>query len=119
MAEQYVDWEHLRAYSDGDRGFEEQVIATFFQQMHSQFAAIEQALSLEDFAVLSKAIHQVKGTSGNLGAYPLYQLLVEWEQAIAQFNIHQCWQHFREAQQVMTKTSAEFNRMGFYDNEVH
>lgn len=119
MTEQYVDWEHLRAYSEGDRTFEEQVIAAFFQQMQTQCAAIEQALIQEDFAALTKGVHQLKGASGNLGTYPLYELFVKYEQAIAQFNIHRCWHYFREVKQVMAKTAAELNRMGFYDNEIH
>jgi HPt (histidine-containing phosphotransfer) domain-containing protein len=119
MAAQYVDWEHLRAYSEGDRTFEEQVIAAFFQQMHTQFADLEQALIREDFATLAKGIHQLRGAAGNLGTYPLYELLVKCDQAVAQFNIHDCWYLFREAKQVLVKTIAECNHMGFYGNEVH
>jgi HPt (histidine-containing phosphotransfer) domain-containing protein len=119
MTEQYVNWDHLRVYSEGDRTFEEQVIAAFFQQMHTQFTDLEQALMREDFAALAKGIHQMRGAAGNLGTYPLYELLLKCEQAIAQFNIHDCWCLFREAKQVLAKTIAECNRMGFYGNEVH
>ena len=119
MAEQYVDWEHLRAYSEGDRIFEEQVIAAFCHQMHAQFAAMEQALIQKDFAALSKGVHQLKGVAGNLGAYPLYTVFVQCEQMVTQFNIDEGWHYLREAQQILDKTTAEFNHMGFYDNEVH
>jgi HPt (histidine-containing phosphotransfer) domain-containing protein len=109
MAAQYVDWEHLRTYSEGDRTFEEQVIAAFFQQ----------ALMREDFVAVAKGIHQMRGAAGNLGTYLLYELLVKCEQAVTQSNIHDCWCLFREAKQVLAETIAECNRMGFYGNEVH
>lgn len=116
---QYVDWEHLHAYSEGDRSFEQTVISAFCQQMQTQCAMIAHAALQEDFETLARVIHQIKGASGNLGAVRLYQHLVQCEHAVVQADIHGFQDCFRETEQVLKKTYAEFQRIGFSTDAIH
>jgi HPt (histidine-containing phosphotransfer) domain-containing protein len=116
---QYVDWEHLHAYSEGDRSFEQAVISAFCQQMQTQRALMAQALLDEDFETLARAVHQIKGASGNLGAERLYQHLIQCEHAVVQADIQGVQDCFREAEQILQKTCAEFQRIGFSTDAIH
>jgi len=73
--------ETLRELSPDDGGeFVRELIGIYLQDTPQRVAEIEQALTTQDAAIVMRAAHSIKGSSGNFGANRLAQLAAEIEQ---------------------------------------
>jgi len=70
----------LRSLSDeGDSEFLRELITIYLKDTPKQLTLLEEAISRQDAALIVRAAHTIKGSSGNFGATHLVQLAQEME----------------------------------------
>ena len=75
-APQPIDFEHLRRYTLGDRGFELEILGLFAEQLPITIGALEHATTDKDWGM---AAHTLKGSARAVGAWPLAALAEDAE----------------------------------------
>lgn len=71
----------LRELSEPGKDFYAEMAFIYLQQAPAKVNALESQLSNRDFAAISAATHQLKSSTGNLGAEDLASLFVRAEEA--------------------------------------
>ena len=66
---------------DGDGEFLRELIGIFLEDTPKHFAQLEDALARQDAAVMTRAAHTIKGSSGNFGAEQFARLAKDIESA--------------------------------------
>ena len=64
---------------EGDSEFLRELIAIYIADTPKQLAQLEEALSKQDAALVIRAAHSIKGSSGNFGAQEFARLAQEME----------------------------------------
>ncbi len=82
-AEQPIDMEQLRSFSEGDAEEEQALFGLFLDQTSRLIAILEQSTDEDSQADWQSAAHRLKGSAGNLGAMPLYDVCKRAEQHAA------------------------------------
>lgn len=72
---------------DGDGEFLKELIGIFLEDTPKHFAQLEDALARQDAAVVTRAAHTIKGSSGNFGAEQFARLAKDIESAGKSGNI--------------------------------
>jgi HPt (histidine-containing phosphotransfer) domain-containing protein len=70
-APQPIDFEHLRRYTLGDRGLEQEILGLFAEQLPITIGALARATTDKQWGM---AAHTLKGSARAVGAWPLAAL---------------------------------------------
>jgi histidine phosphotransfer protein HptB len=74
-----VDLLRIQGLSEGDRGFEEEVIRAFVGDCSARLARLEAAIPAGDADAVRRDAHTIKGASGNIGTVTLHELARQLE----------------------------------------
>jgi HPt (histidine-containing phosphotransfer) domain-containing protein len=80
--EEVIDTDHLHQLSEGDLSFEVELLQTFVDDTELRLPVMRQALAEEDFEVIARQAHQIRGASAGVGV-PAMQALARRLEAIA------------------------------------
>jgi HPt (histidine-containing phosphotransfer) domain-containing protein len=75
-APQPIDFEHLRRYTLGDRGLEQEILGLFAEQLPITIGALARATTDKQWGM---AAHTLKGSARAVGAWPLAALAEDAE----------------------------------------
>jgi histidine phosphotransfer protein HptB len=75
-----INLQYLSQISDGDLGFELELLNLFIEDANMHIDAAEAAIEKQDFRALEREAHHLKGSSGNVGAQSMQTLAYELEQ---------------------------------------
>ncbi|AUT03514.1 hypothetical protein CLI64_25640 [Nostoc sp. CENA543] len=78
-----IDWERLHTISGNDTEFELILLQEFVEDAHSCLAAMKLAITTNDFKTINNTAHQLKGSSGNIGANLIQSASKQLEQLAA------------------------------------
>ncbi len=70
----------LRELNPDDPNFLRELIDMFLQDVPARIAEVEQSLAKQDAALLTRAAHTIKGSSGNFGAAGLVKVALVMEE---------------------------------------
>ncbi len=70
-----------------------EIFDLFFESLPGLLSEIEEALQQDDFYKLERAIHKLKGTSGNLMIQDMYKLIVKMEQLSKAYDLESVRNH--------------------------
>lgn len=73
-----------------------EIFDLFFESLPGLLAEIEEALLQDDFYKLERAIHKLKGTSGNLMIQDMYKLIVKMEQLSKAYDLESVRNHMNQ-----------------------
>ena len=68
-----IDWKQLHALSDGNEEFEVELLKIFFVETKTQLQLLSLAILKSDLPTIEHLAHKLKGSSGNIGFFDLYQ----------------------------------------------
>ena len=68
-----IDWKQLHALSDGNEEFEVELLKIFFVEAKTQLQCLSLAILESDLPTIEHLAHKLKGSSGNIGLFDLYQ----------------------------------------------
>ena len=68
-----IDWKQLHALSDGNEEFEVELLKIFFVETKTQLQLLSLAVLESDLPTIEHLAHKLKGSSGNIGFFDLYQ----------------------------------------------
>ena len=68
-----IDWKQLHALSDGNEEFEVELLKIFFVEAKTQLQVLSLAILKSDLPTIEHLAHKLKGSSGNIGLFDLYQ----------------------------------------------
>jgi HPt (histidine-containing phosphotransfer) domain-containing protein len=80
--EEVIDTAHLHQLSEGDLSFEAELLQTFVDDTELRLPVMRQALAEENFEVIVRQAHQIRGASAGVGV-PSMQVLARQLEAIA------------------------------------
>jgi HPt (histidine-containing phosphotransfer) domain-containing protein len=80
--EEVIDTAHLHQLSEGDLSFEVELLQTFVDDTEVRLPVLQQALAEEDFDVITRQAHQIRGASSGVGV-PAMQALARQLEALA------------------------------------
>ncbi|MBC7882804.1 MAG: Hpt domain-containing protein [Anaerolineae bacterium] len=80
--EEVIDTAHLHQLSEGDLSFEAELLQTFVEDTELRLPVMRQALADENFDVVARQAHQIRGASSGVGV-PALQVLARRLEAIA------------------------------------
>jgi HPt (histidine-containing phosphotransfer) domain-containing protein len=80
--EEVIDTAHLHQLSEGDLSFEAELLQTFVDDTDLRLPVMRQALAEENFEVIARQAHQIRGASAGVGVPPM-QVLARQLEAIA------------------------------------
>ncbi len=106
-ADEPVDFAALNELTDGDTGFQCELIDVFIASGDTTLAALQEALGAGDLPAVRRYAHSLKGASANLRARALASRALVLEQAAAAGNLADC----RDLSQALEKDyriAAEF-----------
>ena len=85
-----IDWEQLHALSDGNEEFEVELLKIFFVETKTQLQLLSLAILKSDLPTIEHLAHKLKGSSGNIGFFNLYQhaSLLEHQARSSKFSEH-------------------------------
>lgn len=66
-----IDFTRVREVAEGDHRFERQVLMVYLSDADSRLQQIANAVAASDFATAVLECHNLKGASGNVGAFPM------------------------------------------------
>lgn len=69
-----IDWEMIHRLSEGDRTFEQELLALFLQDMKSNVGLLTDYLAMGSAVKVREVSHHIKGASSNVGASDIYRL---------------------------------------------
>jgi PAS domain S-box-containing protein len=76
-----IDWTYLNAVSDGDRGFEDQLVQAFLTSAKSSLERLDTSIGESDFESATHAAHTLKGSSRSVGVLRIAKLAEATEAA--------------------------------------
>ena len=68
-----IDWKRLHDLSDGNPEFEVELLKIFFVETKTQLQVLSLAILESDLLTIEHIAHKLKGSSGNIGLFDLYQ----------------------------------------------
>ena len=68
-----IDWKRLHDLSDGNQEFEVELLKIFFVETKTQLQILSLAILESDLPTIEHLAHKLKGSSGNIGLFDLYQ----------------------------------------------
>ena len=68
-----IDWKRLHDLSDGNPEFEVELLKIFFVETKTQLQVLSLAILESDLPTIEHLAHKLKGSSGNIGLFDLYQ----------------------------------------------
>ena len=68
-----IDWKQLHALSDGNEEFEVELLKIFFVETKTQLQLLSLAILESNLSTIEHLAHKLKGSSGNIGFFDLYQ----------------------------------------------
>ncbi len=68
-----IDWKQLHALSDGNEEFEVELLKIFFVETKTQLQLLSLAILESNLPTIEHLAHKLKGSSGNIGFFDLYQ----------------------------------------------
>ena len=68
-----IDWKRLHDLSDGNPEFEVELLKIFFVETKTQLQVLSLAILESDLPTIEHIAHKLKGSSGNIGLFDLYQ----------------------------------------------
>ena len=71
-----IDWRRLHDLSDGNQEFEVELLKIFFVETKTQLQVLSLAILESDLPTIEHLAHKLKGSSGNIGLFDLYNTLV-------------------------------------------
>lgn len=74
-----IDWDQLSQLSEGSSEFELELLQMFTEDLPIYIEEIKNAVTNEDLVTVKRAAHQIKGSSGNVGAKKIESLAAELE----------------------------------------
>ncbi|PSB02647.1 Hpt domain-containing protein [Merismopedia glauca] len=74
-----IDWYQLSQLSEGNSEFELELLQMFTEDVPIYIEEIKTALANQDLVTLNRVAHQIKGSSGNVGAKKIESLAAELE----------------------------------------
>ncbi len=80
--EEVIDTAHLHQLSEGDLSFEAELLQTFVDDTELRLPVMRQALADENFEVVARQAHQIRGASSGVGV-PAMQALARRLETIA------------------------------------
>jgi HPt (histidine-containing phosphotransfer) domain-containing protein len=80
--EEVIDTAHLHQLSEGDLSFEAELLQTFVDDTELRIPVMRQALADENFEVIARQAHQIRGASSGVGV-PAMQALARRLETIA------------------------------------
>jgi HPt (histidine-containing phosphotransfer) domain-containing protein len=101
-----VDFEELRALTDGDAEFERELVDVFVASGDRALAAIVAALAADDLDAVRSQAHALKGASSNLRAKPLAATAARLEAAARARDAAMCREAARELEEGYRATTA-------------
>jgi histidine phosphotransfer protein HptB len=81
-----IDWQQLNQLSEGNSEFELELLQMFIEDLPTYIEEIKVALNREDLVTVNRLAHQIKGSSGNLGAKKLQNLGADLEKMAQEDN---------------------------------
>ncbi len=102
-----IDLGALRELTDGDAGFERELMSVFIESGDTALAAILAALGTMDLPAVRRHAHALKGASANLRARPLAARAQALEAAATAGDLGRCRETFGELERDYRRT-AEF-----------
>jgi HPt (histidine-containing phosphotransfer) domain-containing protein len=80
--EEVIDTAHLHQLSEGDLSFEAELLQTFVDDIELRLPVMRQALAEENFEVIARQAHQIRGASSGVGV-PAMQALARQLETLA------------------------------------
>ncbi|MBK7426952.1 MAG: response regulator, partial [Saprospiraceae bacterium] len=77
-----------------------EIFDLFFESLPGLLSEIEEALQEDDFYKLERAIHKLKGTSGNLMIQDMYKLIVKMEQLSKAYDLGSVRNHMGQLKEM-------------------
>ncbi len=74
-----IDLNHLNEISEGDIEFEVELLQVYFEDVLLRVGKIRESIADNDWSKIMSQTHQIKGSSGNVGAYQMERLAVRLE----------------------------------------
>ncbi len=82
-----VDIDLLHEFSQGDCEFVKQLLQGFIETVQENIAILQSAIATNDVLTILHLAHQIKGSSGNIGANKISHLAAQLEQLARQKNL--------------------------------
>jgi HPt (histidine-containing phosphotransfer) domain-containing protein len=74
-----INLSYLNEISEGNIEFEIELFQVYFEDVSPRIQKIREAIANNDWAMIMSQVHQVKGASGNVGAFQMEMLAVRLE----------------------------------------
>lgn len=74
-----IDLNHLNEISEGDIEFEIELLQTYCEDVLLRIEKTREAIADNDWVKIMSNSHQIKGSSGNVGAYQVEKLAAQLE----------------------------------------
>jgi CheY-like chemotaxis protein len=82
-----IDIDLLNEFSQGDYEFVKQLLQNFVRSVQENIVILQSAIATNDILTILHLAHQIKGSSGNIGANQISQLAIQLEQLARQKNL--------------------------------
>lgn len=82
-----INWRSLQQLSDGDQGFERQLLTIFVEDTQRHLERLVDAIADQDADRVRSVAHYLKGSSGNVGIMALHQCAATLESLARQGNL--------------------------------
>ncbi len=79
-AEQVIDWEVARKVCGGDEALLHDIVEAFLEEGPTRMAEIKQAIATENYELLNRAAHTIKGSTRYFGAQHLFDRALALEE---------------------------------------
>jgi len=79
LTDTIFDWDGLLHRLMGDEDLAKEIIDDFLKQIPDNLLAVKKALNNEDFSLVQREAHIIKGASGNVGALNLQDIAEQIE----------------------------------------
>ena len=87
IADSIFDWDGLLYRLMGDEDLAKEIIDDFLKQIPDNLIAVKNALNKQDFLLVKREAHIIKGASGNVGALILQEIAEQIEIAGEEENL--------------------------------
>lgn len=82
-----LDWQQLSQLSEGNSEFELELLQMFAEDIPIYLEEIEKAIADKDCKNLKRIAHQIKGSSGNVGAKAMEEVAAKIESSSSNSNL--------------------------------
>jgi len=108
---QFIDWKHLEAVTGGDRGFQKDLLQSFVEDTRDRLQEAREALDRRDTTALASSIHQIKGTSGNVGLKSIMAVASQLHAEVKDDRLDGVSSALDELEQLRQQVTAEVDRL--------